>query len=104
MALASKSPAPPTEEYLAHYEGDEETIIDRAGDDIFSYPPLAEKWRQSARESGDTPENALHELTEVIEECREAVKKHGKPEDRRALKKLLTLLGEVLEIGKFQRH
>ena len=92
------------EEYLAHYEGDEETMVDRAGDDMFSYPPLAEKWRQAARESGDTPEWAIHELIEEIERCKEDVEKHGKPEDRRALKKGLALLDEVLEVGKFQKH
>ena len=92
------------DKYMAHYGGDEETVIDRAGDDIFSYPPLAEKLRQSAKESGITVELVLHQLTEGIERCKRDVEKHGRAKDRRALKKGLALLDEVLEVGKFQKH
>ena len=55
------------DQYLAHYEGDDETMVERAGNDLFSYPPLAEKWREAARESGYTVEKYLHSLTEMIE-------------------------------------
>ncbi len=55
-----------------------------------------------------TPEEAtkvkIAPAAEGIERCKDAVEKHGKPEDRRALKKGLALLDEVLEVGKFQKH
>ena len=97
------SPDATWEQFRAHYPKDVWRGSEKLMGDLMSYPPSAERWHKAAREE-ITPEQHFSDILDDIEAYKKAVKKHGKPEDRKALAKLIALRDEILSVGKFRKH